>query len=158
MQHISESIVSAVSLNESSIRFVMPVTGRGRVHALLVKQTAGSLDGFAVKLFSQSAACPPNYPEREEESETSDLSPDIFQVLETLTVAGAASFGAIRRFPGDALHQLRQCHARAGRRAVLRYHPQQPGSEQELGRADRVPGMRLTYDCRTDQIQSLAAC
>jgi hypothetical protein len=100
MQHISESIVSAVSLNESSIRFVMPVTGRGRVHALLVKQTAGSLDGFAVKLFSQSAACPPNYPEREEESETSDLSPDIFQVLETLTVAGAASFGAIRDSQG----------------------------------------------------------
>jgi hypothetical protein len=103
MSRISEYILADVNQNRQKIRFAVRVTGRGRLFALLIKQTAGALDGFSVDVYSYKAACPLTYPAPEDESETDTLDPSIFQVIDTQTVSASASMLAWRESTGHGV-------------------------------------------------------
>jgi len=70
-------------------RFVIPIVGRARIHAVLLTQKAGSADGFTFALNSQYAACPANYPTLDTAAPTSTDAPAIYDVLGTLSSSGA---------------------------------------------------------------------
>lgn len=46
----------------SEIRLIGAAVGEGRLHSVIVIQTAGTSDGFVVEVLSAKGACPPNFP------------------------------------------------------------------------------------------------
>lgn len=62
------------------------VPPRARLNRLIVKQTAGSADGFEFDLYDRKAACPGVSQESCEEGDEA-FDPDIHQIMDTVTVS-----------------------------------------------------------------------
>lgn len=87
------------------IRVAIPMIGTGRLHELVVTQTAGTLAGFSAQLFSAYTAAPPNIPTPgrstigAEPATGGEGTPDVYALVPTIIVAGAAKTG---RYTSDA--------------------------------------------------------
>lgn len=76
-------VTAAIAANSTDV-ITLPAPNRGALLKLLVKQTAGTLGGFTVKLYHNLAA-----------AEGSAADKETYVIAPTLTVAAAASFGAV---------------------------------------------------------------
>lgn len=88
---IRETVKNDIKLNAASLRFEIPMTARGRIHGVYVKQKAGTLAGFTFRLFSKRSACPITYPATDPNPQTPPDSPENYLVIDPLTAAALAA-------------------------------------------------------------------
>lgn len=99
MKQVREAIlegINPIGANANEIRFVLPIVGRARIHAILINQYAGSKDGYFLELYGNYAACPTNFPTVDAQPPAVPNSPANYLVQPTMVVAAAASAGVFR--------------------------------------------------------------